>query len=169
MMCNELRQSFALLPGGPEPRIRVAKPSQSRVNEFIRRRSLPSGALSVEGPTKNKLRRTIMLSSYPSEPMVNKRGLPDSSPGNNGNDVDFLLRPGTIQKGDILLSAKKFASVTGNRANEILPGASLAGGLRLPTRKAIEGIFCRLSRVILRPMSIASVTVGTAFKSSVGF
>src|SRR5262252_2843531 len=59
--------------------------------------------------------------------------------------------------------------VTGNLANEILSGASLAGGLRVLAREATEGIFCRLSRVILRPVSIASVTIGIAFKSSVGF
>src|SRR5262249_35756925 len=59
--------------------------------------------------------------------------------------------------------------VTGNLANEILSGASRAGGLRVPIREATERIFCRFSRVILRPASIASVTVGIAFKSSVGF
>src|SRR5712664_168265 len=65
------------------------------------------------GPTKNKLCRTIMLSSHPSEPMVNERGLPDPSPGNDCNDVDILVCPCTIQKSDILLSTKNIASCNG--------------------------------------------------------
>ena len=58
--------------------------------------------------------------------------------------------------------------VTGNLATEIFFGASLAGGLRVPTREAVEGVFRRLSRVILRRASIAPVIVGIAFSSSVG-
>src|SRR5208337_2974132 len=73
----------------------------------------PTAALSVEGPTKNELRRTIMFSSHPSEPMVDERGLSDPSPGDDCNDVDILVCPCTIQKSDILLSTKHIAS--GNR------------------------------------------------------
>jgi hypothetical protein len=40
--------------------------------------------------------------------------------------------------------------VTGNLANEILSGASLPGGLRVPTREAVGGVSRRLRRVILR-------------------
>src|SRR5262252_8517314 len=42
--------------------------------------------------------------------MVNERGLPDPSPGNNCNDVDILVCPCTIQKSNILLSTKNIAS-----------------------------------------------------------
>jgi hypothetical protein len=45
--------------------------------------------------------------------MVDERRLPDSSPGNDGNDVDILLCPSTIQKSDILLATKKITSCNG--------------------------------------------------------
>src|SRR5260370_5204082 len=112
-MRDELRQSFALLPGRSESRIRISKPSESRVKKFICGRSLPTAALSVEGPTKNKLRRTILVSSHPSEPMVNERGLPDTGPCNNCNDVDILVCPCIIQESDILLSTKNITSGNG--------------------------------------------------------
>src|SRR5215510_12430430 len=105
-MCNELRQSFALLPGGPKPRIWVAKPRESRIKKFIRRRSLSATALSVKGPAKDELRGAIVFCCHPSKPMVDQCGLPDTSPGNDGNHVDILVCPGAIQKSDILLSAK---------------------------------------------------------------
>src|ERR1700758_1760275 len=57
-VCNEFRQSFALFPIRSDPRIRVTKPSQSGIKKFICRRSVPTGALSVEGPAKNQLRGT---------------------------------------------------------------------------------------------------------------
>src|ERR1700730_11464195 len=113
MMCDELRQSFALLPRRSDPRIWITKPGESRVNKFICGRRVSTGALSVEGPAKNKLSRTIMFSSHPSEPMVNERGLPDTSPGNDRNDVDIPVCPCTIQENDILLSAKNIASCNG--------------------------------------------------------
>ena len=69
------------------PWIWISKPVESRIEKFVCRRSVPTGALSVEGPTKNELRRTITLSSHPSEPMVKERGLADPSPGNDCNDV----------------------------------------------------------------------------------
>src|SRR5215469_8739257 len=45
----------------------------------------------------------------------------------------------------------------------------LAGGLRVTTGEAAEGISCKLLRVILHPASIAPVIVGIAFRSSAGF
>ena len=92
-MRDELRQSFALLPCCSEPWIWIAKPSESRIKKFIGRRSVATGALSVEGPAKNEFRRTIMFSSHPSEPMVDQRRLSDSGPGNNCNDIDLLVCP----------------------------------------------------------------------------
>src|SRR5271157_4685634 len=101
-MRDDLRQSFALLPRRSEPWIWISKPSESRIKKFICRRSLPTAALSVEGPTKNELRRTILFSSHSSEPMVNERGFPDPGPGNDRNDIYLLVCPGIIQKSDIL-------------------------------------------------------------------
>src|ERR1700720_4660038 len=112
-MRDELRESLALLPRSSEPWIWISKPSESRVKKFICGRSLPTAALSVEGPTKNKLRRTILVSSHPSEPMVNERGLPDTGPCNNCDDVDILVCPGIVQKSDILLSTKNITSGNG--------------------------------------------------------
>jgi len=96
-----------------EPRIWISKPSKSRVKKFVCRRSVPTGALSVEGPTENKLCRTIMVSSHPLEPLVNQRRLPDAGPGDDSNDVDILVCPRTIQKSDILLSTKNITSGNG--------------------------------------------------------
>src|SRR5580704_14124821 len=112
-MRHEPRQSFAFLPGRSESRIWVSKPSESRLKKFICGRSLPTAALSVEGPTKNKLRRTIMISSHLSEPMVNERGLPDPSPGNDCNDIHILVCPCIIQEGEILLPTKYITSCNG--------------------------------------------------------
>src|SRR6266481_6407497 len=112
-MRNELRQSFAFLPRRSEAWIWISKPVESRTKKFICRRSVPTAALSVEGPTKNKLCRTIMVRSHPSEPMVDKRGLSDTGPGDDRNDVDILVCPCTIQKSDILLSPKNIASGNG--------------------------------------------------------
>src|SRR5262249_32885441 len=64
---------------------------------------------------------------------------------------------------------KSSLPVTGNLANEILSGASLAGGLRDPTGEAVGDVFRRLRRVILRCASRAPVITGIAFRSSVGF
>src|SRR5246500_1502326 len=112
-MRDELRQSFTLLPGRSELWIWISKPSESRIKKFICGRSLPAAALSVEGPSKNKLCRTIMVSSHPSQPMINERGLSDASPGNNCNDVDILVCPCTIQKSEILRSTKDITSGNG--------------------------------------------------------
>src|ERR1700730_7328725 len=112
-MRDELRQPFALLPRRPEPWIWITKPSESSVKKFICRRRLPAGALPVEGPAKNQLRRTIMLSSYPPEPMVDERGLPDARPGHDGNDIDLRPRPGSVKESDVVLSTKNLASCNG--------------------------------------------------------
>src|SRR4029077_14725282 len=109
-MRDELRQSFALLPRRSESWIWISKPSESRIKKFIRGRSVPTAALSVEGPAKNKLCRTIMISRHPSEPMVDERGLPDTSPCHDRNDIYILVCPCIIQEGDILLSTKHIAS-----------------------------------------------------------
>src|SRR5271169_6638662 len=111
-MRDELGQSFALLPRRSEPRIWISKPSKSRIKKFICGRSVPTAALSVEGPTKNKLRRTIMVSSHPSQPVVNERRLAHPSPSNYCNDIYLLICPCIIQESDILLSTKNIA--TGN-------------------------------------------------------
>src|ERR1700733_13418900 len=111
-MRDELRQSFAFLPRRSESRICISKPSESRIKKLICGRSIPTGALSVKGPTENELRRTIMLSSHPSEPMIDQRGFPDTTPGNNCNDVDILACPCVIQESEIPLSTKNIA--TGN-------------------------------------------------------
>src|SRR6202035_1560864 len=108
-MHDEFRESLALLPGRSDPWIWICKPSESRIKKFICGRSLPTAALSIEGPTKNKLCRTIMVSSHPSEPMVNKRGLPDTSPCYDWNDIYLLICPCIIQESEILLSPKNIA------------------------------------------------------------
>src|ERR1700730_183428 len=130
-MGHEPRQSFSLLPRCSDPWIRIAKPAESRVKKFICGRSAPTAALSVEGPTKNELRRTIMFSSHPSDPMVDQRGLPDTGPGNDCNDIYILVCPCGIQKSDILLSTKDIASCNGQsgygnplRAQSCWPPAS---------------------------------------------
>src|SRR5215469_7475159 len=112
-MRYELCQSFALLPCRSEAWIWISKPVERRIKKFISRRSVPTRALSVEGPTKNKLCRTIMVSSHLSQPMVNERGLSDPSPGNDCNDIYILVCPRLIQEGDILFSTKNIASCNG--------------------------------------------------------
>src|SRR6516165_10452197 len=86
-MRDELRQSFALLPCRADPGIWIAKPSQSGIKKFIGRRSVAAGALSVERPAKDELRRTIVFRSHSSEPVVDQRRFPNSAPGNKGDDV----------------------------------------------------------------------------------
>src|ERR1700746_3109667 len=112
-MRDEFRQSLAFLPPRSEPWIWIAKPSKSRIKKFICRRSVPAASLSVEGPAKNKLCRTIMVSSHPSKPMVNERGVPDTGPCNDCNDIDMLVCPCIVQESEILLSPKNIASSNG--------------------------------------------------------
>jgi len=45
--------------------------------------------------------------------MVDERGLPDTSPGNDGNDIYVLVGPCTIQESDVLLTTKQIASGNG--------------------------------------------------------
>ena len=148
-----------------------ASPNQvmGSVQEFVCGRSVPAAALSVKGPAKNQLSRTIMVSSQLSEPMVNQRGLPDTGPGNDRNDVDIFVCPCAIQESDVLISTKNIASGEGQFGYGNLLRSSLASGSRDPIREAVGSAFCRLSRMILRSLSIASATVGIAFKSSVVF
>src|SRR6266481_2982864 len=108
-MPNELRESLALLPCCSKPWIWIAKPVKSGIKKFICRRSVPTGALSVERPAKNQIRRTIMFGGHPSQPMINQRRFSDPSPSNDCNDVDTLVCPGTIQKSNILLSPENIA------------------------------------------------------------
>src|SRR5580704_16964664 len=105
-MHYELRESLALLPSRSDPWIWIFKPVESRIKKFICGGSLPARTLSVEGPTKNKLCRTIMVSSHASEPMVNERRLSDPSPRDDCHDIYILVRPCIIQESDILLSTK---------------------------------------------------------------
>jgi hypothetical protein len=58
-----------------------------------------------------------MISSHPREPIVDKRGLSDPSPGSDGNDVYMLICPGVIQKSDVLLSTENIASGDGQSRN----------------------------------------------------
>src|SRR5690349_6369850 len=112
-MCDELRQSFTLLPPRSEARIWISKPSESRINKFICRRRASTCPLSVEGPAENELSRTVMVISHPTEPMVKEGGFPGTAPGNDCNVVDILACPSTIQKCDILLSTNNIAPCNG--------------------------------------------------------
>src|ERR1700746_2012741 len=112
-MRDELRESLALLPCRSHARIRISKTIERSIEEFICRRSTSACALSVEGPAENQLCRTIMLSPHPPEPMVNKRGLSDTSPGNDRDNIYIPVCPCIIQKSDILLSTKNVTSGNG--------------------------------------------------------
>src|SRR5215469_13944218 len=112
-MRDQLREPLSLLPRRSEPWIWIPKPSESSVKEFICRRSVPAGALSVERPTKNKLCRAIVVSSHSSEPMIDDCRLPDTGPGHDGNDIYMLVCPRIIQEGDIHFSTKNIASCNG--------------------------------------------------------
>src|SRR6516165_10112987 len=109
-MRDEFRESLSLLPPRSDPWIWISKPIESSVKKFIRGRSLPTAALSVKGPAKNELCRTIVFSSHLSEPMVDERRLPDSSPRNDSHDIYMRVCPSVIQESDIFFSAKNSAS-----------------------------------------------------------
>ena len=51
-----------------------------------------------------------MFGSHPPKPMVDKRGLSDTSPGNDCDDIHIRVCPCVIQESDIFLSTKKIAS-----------------------------------------------------------
>src|SRR5258707_15711717 len=112
-MADQLPQPSALLPRRSNSWVWIAKPSESRVKKFICGRSVPTAALPVEGPAKYELGRTIVFSSHPSEPMVDQRGLPDTSPGNDCDDIYMLACPCIIQESEILLSPKNITSCNG--------------------------------------------------------
>src|SRR6516164_10909130 len=112
-MRDELCEPLSLLPSRSDPWIWISKPSESSVKEFICGRSIPSGGLSIEGPAKNELRRTILFSSHPPEPMVHQRRLPDTGPGNYRDNVYTVICPDIIQESNILLSPKNIASRNG--------------------------------------------------------
>src|ERR1700730_3475224 len=112
-MGHQLRQPLALFPRCSDAWIGVPKPSQSSVKEFVCGRRAPIRALSIEGPAKNELGRTIMFSSHPSEPMVEECRLPNPCPGNNCDDIYLWICPGSVQEGDILLSPKNIFSSNG--------------------------------------------------------
>src|SRR6516225_10744149 len=106
MSHDELRKSLAFLPGRANPRVWVTKPSKGCIKKFIGGRSIPTGALSVKGPTKNKFCGAIAVRSHPTEPMVYQRRFPDTTPGNNCDDICLRICPGSIQKSDVLLSTE---------------------------------------------------------------
>src|SRR5215813_3382116 len=108
-MGHEFRQPLTLFPCSSDAWIGIANPSQSSVKKFICGRSAPTCALSVQGPAKNELRRTIMFSSHSSEPMVKERRLPDTSPGNDCDDIYLWICTGIIEESDILLSTKNIS------------------------------------------------------------
>src|ERR1700757_3793974 len=81
-------------------------PNQLRAARFICGRRAPTGARSVEGPAKDELRRAIVASSHPPEPMVNQRRLPDASPSDDSNDVYLPVCPRFVYKGEIVFSTK---------------------------------------------------------------
>src|SRR5215469_17152816 len=112
-MRDELRKPLSLLPGRSEPWTWISKPTESRVKKFICGRRVPTGTLSVERPAKNELCGSIMLGSHRPKPMIDERGLPDPSPGNDCNDIYILVCPRLIQEGDILFSTKNIASGNG--------------------------------------------------------
>src|SRR5258708_12695955 len=112
-MRDELRQSFTLLPRGSDRRLGITKPSKSCVKKFIGGGTTPAGALSVERPAKNELCRTIVFYAHLSEPMVDKCGLSDPSPGNDCNDIYMLARPCLMQEGELLLPTKNIPPANG--------------------------------------------------------
>ena len=112
-MRDELRESFALLPRCSEAGIRIAKPGQRGIQKFIGRRSAATRTLPVERPAKYELRRPIVFSSHSPEPMVNKCGLSDTSPGNDRDNIYIPVCPCIIEKSDILLSTKNITSGNG--------------------------------------------------------
>src|SRR5215471_11115364 len=109
-MGDKFGESLALLPPRSDPWIWISKPIESSFKKFIRRRSLPAAALSVKGPAKNELCRTIVFSSHLSEPMVDERRLPDSGPCHDGHDIYVRVSPCVIEESDVLFSAKNSAS-----------------------------------------------------------
>src|SRR5271166_4170017 len=112
-MCYEFRESLAFLPRNSNPWIWISKPTESCVKKFICGRSASACPLPVERPPKDQVRRTVLVGCQAPQPVVNERGLPDTSPGNDCNDIYTRVFPCIVQKGDIFLSAKKLAPCNG--------------------------------------------------------
>src|SRR5580704_18715464 len=106
MMRDELRESLALLPRRSDPWIWIAKPSESSVQKFIRRRSAPARALPVEGPAKDQVRRTVLVGRQSPQPVVNQRGFAHAGPGHDADHVDLRIGPGRVQERQVLLTPK---------------------------------------------------------------
>src|SRR5580693_375908 len=64
-----------------------------------------------------------MFGSHPREPMVDERGLTDTGPGNDCNEVYLLIRPRSLQKSDVFLSAKNITSCNGQSRYRSLLGS----------------------------------------------
>src|SRR5690242_14056604 len=105
-MRYQLSQSLALLPRCSDSWIWIAKPTESCVKKFIGARSVSARPLPVERPAKDELRRSITFSGHPSEPMVDQRGLSDTSPSNDCDYIDILVCPCCIQQGNIFIPTK---------------------------------------------------------------
>jgi hypothetical protein len=103
--CNLIYKNLSVA----NPRIWISKPTECTVNKFIRGRGVATAALPVEGPTKNELRRTIMVSSRRSQ-WLTSVDFPTPAQATIVTNVDILICPCTIQKSDILLSTKNVAS-----------------------------------------------------------
>jgi hypothetical protein len=87
---------------------------------FAARKKPPRWCLGGKRTRKNLLRRTIMFSSQPSEPMVDESRLSDPSPSDDRNDIYPTICPCVIQGSDILLSTKNIASGNGNLHGNLL-------------------------------------------------
>src|SRR5215470_1184443 len=106
-------------PKSKELRLRIYVEATSNARHWASRETTSSGTrmindLSHEAcSSRPLLRLSPLVSSHPSEPMVDQRRLPNTGPRHDCNDVDVLLCPSIIQKGDVLLSTKNIASCNG--------------------------------------------------------
>jgi hypothetical protein len=69
----------------------------------------------ISSLNSRKLSRSVIVRTHPSKPMVNERRLPDTGPGNYGDDIHLL--PRIIQESDIFLPSKNIASCDGQPGN----------------------------------------------------
>ena len=105
-----LGQSLAFLPRRADSRIGISKPVESSFNKFIGRGGASARALPIKRPAKDKFCDTVVMRSHGSKPVIDKRRLPNTTPGNDRNDIDTGICPGSIQECENLLAAKKLAS-----------------------------------------------------------
>src|SRR6201993_1109326 len=82
--------------------------------------------------------------------------------------LTLLLAHASSRKAISSSRPKTSLPVTGNLATEIFFGPSLTGGLRALAPEAVEGVFCRPWRVILRRAPVAAAAVDIACRSSAG-